>query len=281
MADGTRGLAAAAPRLPASDSLPLQLGAYEGPLDLLLELARAQRVDLTRISILALAEQFAAAVEAAIAGRRVPLSTLGGWLVTAASLLALRARLLLPAGSPANREAEREPAALRRRLADREHVHALAAWLERRPQLGREVFERGPREAEILGPPVADVTELLRACLRLIELPLRERVYRPEPPALWRVPDALARIRVLLAALSAGAALEHLVRPPASLARTPLQRRAALASTLLAALELGREGELTLEQREAFGAIAVRATCETPPRPSYRRRDIRAPLATS
>jgi segregation and condensation protein A len=128
---------------------------------------------------------------------------------------------------------------------------------------------------------VADLTELLRACLRLLALPERERVYRPDPPPLWRVPDALARIRALLAALPAGAALEHFARPPASLARTPLQRRAALASSLLAALELGREGELTLEQREAFGAIAVRATSETRPRPSYRRQGIRAPLATS
>jgi segregation and condensation protein A len=258
MADGARALAAA-PRPPASDSLVLQLGAYEGPLDLLLELARAQRVDLTRISILALAEQFVAAVEAAIAGRRVPLSTLGGWLVTAASLLALRARLLLPAGTPENREAEREAAALRRRLADREHVQALAAWLERRPQLGREVFGRGAPEAEILGPPVADVTELLRACLRLLALPERERVYRPDPPPLWRVPEILVRLRRRLPDLpAAGAPLAQLLPPGGERMATPLQRRAALASTLLAALELGREGELALEQHAAFDAIAVR-----------------------
>jgi segregation and condensation protein A len=256
MADGARGLAVAAPRPPASDDLTLQLGAYEGPLDLLLELARAQRVDLTRVSVLTLAEQFVVAVEAAIAGGRVPLSTIGGWLVTAASLLALRARLLLPAGSPENREAEREAAALRRRLADRAAVRHLAAWLEQRPQLGREIFRRGAREPEPMGPPVADITALLRACLRLLELPARERVYRPNPPALWRVPDAIAQVRGLLAELpSEGMRLAALLPAAGERMATPLQRRAALASTLLAGLELTREGALTLEQHAAFGEI--------------------------
>jgi segregation and condensation protein A len=262
MADGAIEVALEAPRpAPAtSDGPTLRLGAWEGPLDLLLELARAQRVDLTRISMAALAEQFVAAVEAAIAGRRVPLAALGDWLVAAATLLALRARLLLPAGTPENRAAEREAADLRRRLADRAAARALADWLGRRPQLGREVFERGAREAELLGPPVADTTELLRACLRLLELPpARERVYRPSPPLLWRVPDAQARLRALLAALPAGGApLGRFVPRSGERARTPLQRRAALASTLAAGLELARDGALALEQHEAFGEIAVR-----------------------
>jgi segregation and condensation protein A len=247
----------------ASDPPVLRLGAYEGPLDLLLELARAQRVDLTRISILALAEQFVAAVEAATAGRRVPLSALGDWLVAAAALLALRARLLLPAGTPEHREAECEAAALRRRLADREAVRALAAWLERRPQLGREIFERGAREAEILGPPVADVTELLRACLRLLDPPARERVHRPSPPPLWRVPDALARIRALLPGLPAGATLDQLLPPMPAGEGAALWRRSALASTLLAGLELSRDGAVVLEQQAPFGAVRVRPAAES------------------
>ena len=164
------------------DAPQLRLGAYEGPLDLLLDLARAQRVDLTRISVVALVEQFIAAMETAIAARRVPLAAIGDWLVTAATLLALRARLLLPPSSAEAREAEREAAALRRQLASRAQVQAGAAWLERRPQLGREVFGRGARLPEAAGPPVADVTELLRACLRLLQLSPRERVYRPHPP---------------------------------------------------------------------------------------------------
>jgi segregation and condensation protein A len=202
----------------------LRLGAYEGPLDLLLDLARAQRVDLARISVLTLAEQFVAAVEAAIAGRRVPLSALGDWLVAAASLMVLRSRLLLPADTREGREAEREAAALRHRLADREAIRHLAAWLERRPQLGREVFGPGPREPAPPGPPLADITELLRACLRLLELPMHDRVYRPNPPVLWRVPDAIAQVRGLLAGLPPeGVRLAALLPAEARMA-TPLQR---------------------------------------------------------
>lgn len=237
----------------------LRLGSYVGPLDLLLELARAQRVDLAAISIVELAEAFGAAVEQAIAGRRVALSQMADWLVMAAWLLLLRSRLLLPAGSEADRAAQAEAAELRRRLADRAAVRAMADWLERRPQLGREIFGRGAREAAPQPMPLADITELLRACLRLIALPMRQRVYRPNPPPLWRVPDALARIRDLLATLPGhGAPLVHFVPRSGNRAGTALQRRAALASTLMAALELARDGALTLEQEGAFGEIGVR-----------------------
>ena len=84
----------------------LRLGAYEGPLDVLLELARRQRVDFAAISMLSLVEQFVAAVEGAIAGRKVPLGQMGDWLVAAATLMALRVRLLLPADAPERRDAK-------------------------------------------------------------------------------------------------------------------------------------------------------------------------------
>jgi hypothetical protein len=68
----------------------------------------------------------------------------------------------------------------------------LADWLERRPQLGQEVFGRGAAEPATVAQPQTDIVDLLRACLELLELPARETVYRPQPPLLWRVPDALA-----------------------------------------------------------------------------------------
>ncbi|TDG05440.1 segregation/condensation protein A, partial [Paracraurococcus ruber] len=176
----------------------LRLEAWEGPLDLLLELARAQRVDLARVSVAALAAQFATSAEAAIAAGRVPLARVAEWVVMAAWLLALRSRLLLPAGLAEQDEAEREAADLRRRLADREAARRLADWLERRPQLGRAVFGRGAAEPEAAAEPAADLAELLRACLKLLQVPLRERVYRPRPPLLWRAPEALLRLRALL-----------------------------------------------------------------------------------
>jgi segregation and condensation protein A len=124
----------------------LRFEAWEGPLDLLLDLARAQRVDLAQLSIVTLAEQFAAVVDAAIAARRVPLSRLAEWLIMAAWLTLLRSRLLLPVAEAEAAEAQREAADLRQRLASREAARRLADWLERRPQLGREVFGRGEAE---------------------------------------------------------------------------------------------------------------------------------------
>jgi segregation and condensation protein A len=241
----------------------LRLGGYEGPLDLLLELARAQRVDLARLSIVALAEQFAAAVDAAIARRRVPLPRLAEWLIMAAWLALLRSRLLLPAGAEEAAEAAREAAGLRRRLADREAARRLADWLERRPQLGRDVFGRAAAEPTDGAAPAADITELLRACLKLLALPARERVYRPRPPLLWRAPDALARIRALLPGLPAGATLDQLLPPMPAGEGAALWRRSALASTLLAGLELSRDGAVVLEQQAAFGAVRVRPAAES------------------
>jgi segregation and condensation protein A len=238
----------------------LLLGTYEGPLDLLLELARAQKVDLARISVAAMAAQFVAAVEAAIAGQRVPLGQMGDWLVATATLIALRARLLLPAEAPERRDADREAATLRRQLAERETIQRLADWLEQRPQLGRDVFARQWAELreEAGQAPRADITELLRACLRLLAQPLREAPWQPRPPSLWRVPAALAHLRALLATLPPeGLPLAQLVPLPELTGASALQRRAALASMLMAGLEVSREGELELDQVESFGSICV------------------------
>ena len=201
--DRADAFVAAAPAAVGNAGAPaLRLGAWEGPLDLLLELARAQRVDLAQLSIATLAEQFAAAVDAAIARRQVPLSRLAEWHIMAAWLTLLRTRLLLP--ELPDDTAQAEAAGLRQRLADRDAARRLADWLERRPQLGREVFARGEPEPAADAPPAADLTALLRACLTLLELPARERVYRPNPPPLWRVPDALAHMRPAAGGAAAG-----------------------------------------------------------------------------
>ncbi|MDO9712712.1 segregation and condensation protein A [Paracraurococcus lichenis] len=249
----------AAPRAAVGNSgAPvLRFEAWEGPLDLLLELARAQRVDLARISVTDLAAQFVVVLDTAILRRAVPLSRLAEWTIMAAWLLLLRSRLLLPAGTPESAEAEREAADLRRRLADREAARRLADWLERRQRLGREVFARGAAEPEATAEPAADVTELLRACFKLLQVPLRERVYRPRPPQLWRAPEALARLRALLPGLPEGVPLEQLLPPAPAEEGAALWRRSALASTLLAGLELSRDGAIVLEQDAAFEPIRV------------------------
>jgi segregation and condensation protein A len=250
----------------------LRLGLWEGPLDLLLELARAGRVDLARLSILDAAEQSGAALEEAAADGRAPLSRLADWLVMAAHLALLRSRLLLPADGAAGAGADADPEgeALRRRLADREHARRLADWLERRHQLGRDVFARGmPATEQSGGPdkaiPAADTAALFRACLAALEREHAAGPYRPEPLPLWRVPDALARLRRLLPAASPeGAALESFLPDFAGRDPAPtVQRRAALASTLLAGLELEREGSAKLSQTGAFGPVRVTRRCCT------------------
>ncbi len=221
-------------------------------------------MDLARLSILDLVEQSGAALEVALAVGHAPLSRLGDWLVMAAHHARLRSRLLLPADSREGEEARREAEALRRRLADREHVRRLADWLARRPRLGRDVFARGRAtdgsEAREQGAPQADIVALLQACLAVLEEGHGSGSYRPAPLLLWRVPDALARLRRMLPAMApeGGAPLERfLPETPPGRPDTPLQRRAALASTLLAGLELEREGGAVLGQDETFGPVDI------------------------
>jgi segregation and condensation protein A len=277
-ADGGAATAAADERFEEADARPrtaaaagvtgapeLRLGAWEGPLDLLLELARARKVDLAGLSILDLAEQFGAAVQAALASGHAPLSRLGDWLVMAAQLAWLRSRLLLPEDSREGEQARRDAEALRRRLADRAHARRLADWLEARHQLGRDVFARGVAvEAAAAGMdravPTADIAALFRACLAVLERSDRGGSWRPEPLPLWRVPDALARLRRMLPALPEGGTPLERFLPEMGADEAPgaaLRRRAALASTLLAALELEREGSAALSQAAAFARIAV------------------------
>ncbi|KAA2212520.1 segregation and condensation protein A [Teichococcus oryzae] len=237
-----------------SEATPdLRLGAYEGPLDHLLELARGQKVDLARLSILALAEQFADALDAAALDRRIPLSRLGDWLVMAAWLTLLKSRLLLPQDSPEAREAENEAEAFRRRLQNRAFTEAARHWLLRRPQLRHDHWPRGmPEVLEERVGPRADIVELLRACLKLLQQPQRGEAWRPAPPPLWRLPDAMLRLRRLLPEHPGGAPITAFLPPPGAL---PVQRRAALASTFLAGLELAREGEAALDQAAPFAPL--------------------------
>src|SRR5947199_10822422 len=123
--------------------LHLRLDGFEGPMDLLLELARAQKVDLHRISILQLVEQYLAIIEGA---HRVRLDLAADWLVMAAWLAWLKSRLLLPPGTEAAEEGEEAAEVLAGRLVELQAVRDLAVWLGERPQLGVDQFARGAPE---------------------------------------------------------------------------------------------------------------------------------------
>ena len=256
----------------AAEGAPsLVLDGYAGPLPRLLALARAHQVDLARLSLPDLVDQLAAAVHRA--GPSVPLGQRADWLVMAAWLLQLRSRLLLPQDAPAadTADANLEADRLRHGLAGLDAVQALASWLTARPQLGHDVFARG--QPEWAGPNSgpghpADVIEFLWAALALFDadLPAAETApaYRPDWLDLHTVADARARIRRMLPGNPEGYTLDQL-RPQAppdgpvvgASALDTLKRRSAWSSTLVACLELAKQGEVRLGQEGVFAPIQV------------------------
>jgi segregation and condensation protein A len=244
------------------DALVLHLDGFDGPLDLLLDLARSQKVDLARISILGLVEQFLAVVEGA---RRVRLELAADWLVMAAWLTWLKSRLLLPAGTEAAEEGELAAETLAARLEALQAIRAAASWLAARPSLGRDVFARGAPEnlTDVDRSRIAaDMPALIRAYLAAQNRAAAGRTYRPAPVTYWTIKEALARLADLVGSLPDWTSLERFL--PDRLG-TPLERRAALASTLVAGLELARHGELRLHQDAAFAPILISAGREAQP----------------
>ncbi|MBV9249165.1 MAG: segregation/condensation protein A [Acetobacteraceae bacterium] len=240
--------------LPSASGLIVRLEGFEGPLDLLLELARAQKVDLAKISILALVEQYLAVIEGA---RRVRLELAADWLVMAAWLTWLKSRLLVPAGSADSEAGEQAVEALTARLRDLQAIRAAAAWLQVRPQLRRDVFARGAPEdhTEIdRSRLVLELGGLARAYLQGVRRGAKVKLYRPRPLTLWTVQDALHRLGALLGSMPDWISIERFLPEP--LLR-PIERRAALASTLVAGLEMARGGALRLHQDRDFGPILV------------------------
>jgi len=236
--------------------LHLRLDGFEGPMDLLLELARGQKVDLHRISILALVEQYLAIIEGA---HRVRLDLAADWLVMAAWLAWLKSRLLLPPGTDAAEEGEEAAEVLAGRLVALQAVRDLAGWLGVRPQLGLDQFARGTPEdlVEIdRSGLAADLPGLLRAYTAVRRRAAAKRPYQPRRAPFWTVAEALALLGRMLGRVRSWTSLEQFLPPRLA---DPVERRAAVASTLLAGLELARMGAADLRQDAQFGPILVRA----------------------
>jgi segregation and condensation protein A len=242
-----------------SESLHLTLEGFEGPLDLLLELARSQKVDIARISIVALVDQYLAVIEGA---RRVRLELAADWLVMAAWLAWLKSRLLIPPEEAEGEDAEALAEQLADRLVELERMRAAALWLNRRPWLGHDVFARGAPESlrvEDRSGLHADLPALLQAYVAARRRALAKRPYRPKPRKLFTVQEALERLTRLVGALPSWTVLQGFL-PDTIL--DPLERRAALASTLIAGLEMARGGGIEMRQEEAFGPIMLRRRTE-------------------
>jgi segregation and condensation protein A len=253
------------PRVGKGGSPYLTLDGFAGPLDDLLTLARAQKIDLTDISLTALIDQLTTALQQAPTA--TSLGEKGDWVVMAAWLVQLRTRLLLPADAPGQRDATAEADQLRGRLVALAEVQALGFWLEQRPQLGRDAFTRGRPEifgVSVEAGPAIDVVEFLWASLALFDddaAPDTTPTYRPEPLRLHTVAQARERILQRLNEQSDGAPLAQMLpdTPPdtTTTPRRALQHRSGWAVTLVAALELAKQGEVVIEQEAAFQPIRL------------------------
>ena len=243
-------------RVEAGDQLVVDVEGFEGPLDLLLALARTQKVDLAKISVLALAQQYLDFISEA---RRLRLEIAADYLVMAAWLAFLKSKLLLPA-EPSD-EGEPSGAELAALLAFRlKRLHAMrevSAQLMTRKRLGRDVFARGlPEPIRITRQSVydANVYDLLKAYSQQ-----RQRTavtsLRMKPRTVWSLKEARGELERLLGMNLDWAPLDLLI---AEFLVEPELRKTALASSFTATLEMTREGALEIRQAKSFAPLLVR-----------------------
>jgi len=238
-------------------ALMVAVDGFEGPLDLLLTLARNQKVDIAKISILKLAEQYLEFIESA---KKLNLELAADYLVMAAWLAYLKSRLILPQ----EKNPEGEPSAdematrLRWRLQRLDAMRAASTRLMGRERLDRDVFGRGDPEAVNvvkLRTYKDTMYDLLTAYATDRVRKLGGKAYRPHMAPVFHIEEARERLERLLGKISDWSALDRLL---------PLEwqgagrRRSAVASTLLACLELARDGKVEIQQTAPFAEIFVR-----------------------
>ena len=232
----------------------VDLDGFEGPIDLLLALAREQKVDLAKISILALADQYLAYIQQA---RQLRLEVAADYLVTAAWLTYLKSRLLLPQAQDGEEPSAVELAeALALRLRRLDALRRAGAELLARPRLGQQRFARGRPD----GLRVRRRSRFRLALHELLEAYVDQRLRAKEQrltliaPAVFRVEEALRRLTRALGGPDWRNLLSYL---PPDLADERL-RRSALAAHMAACLELARDGVIELNQTSPFGPIFIR-----------------------
>jgi segregation and condensation protein A len=236
-------------------ALVVDVEGFEGPLDLLLVLARQQKVDLAKISILALADQYLAFIEEA---RKLRLELAADYLVMAAWLAYLKSRLLLPdLNAPAGQSAEDMATALALRLKRLEAIRDVAERLFGRPQLDRDVFCRGEPEpiAHIKRPLwSATLYDLLSAYAQQRQRSALAHL-RFAKRTVWSLAEAREALERLIGRSSDWARLdEYLI----SFVVEPSLAPTVFASSFASTLELVREGLMEVHQQGAFAPLYVR-----------------------
>lgn len=237
--------------------LVVDVEGFEGPLDLLLAMARTQKVDLAKISVLALAQQYLVFITDA---RRLRLELAGDYLVMAAWLTFIKSRLLLPAEETEEEEGlsgEEMARMLQFRLQRLQAMREAAAQLMTRKRLGRDIFPRGmPEPIRVLRKSVydANVYDLLKAYALQ-----RQRQgmghFQVKKRTVWSIKEARTELERLLDISIEWAPIDRIL---AEFLVEPELRRTALASGLNASLEMTREGELELRQAKPFAPLLMR-----------------------
>lgn len=237
------------------EALVVDIAGFEGPLDLLLHLARTQKVDLARISVLALVEQYLIFIERA---QRIRLELAADYLVMAAWLAFLKSRLLIPQQAKDDGPSGEEMAtALAFRLKRLEAMRDAATRLVNRNRLGRDVFQRGAPEHIVADRNTGYDASLYDLLTAYASLRQRQAITQVtiEKRTVWSLADARLILARLVGELDDWTALDHfLIRYMTS----PKERRTAIASSFAASLEMVREGRLEIRQDGAFTPIYIR-----------------------
>jgi segregation and condensation protein A len=236
------------------DELNLSLDGWEGPLDLLLELTRSQKVDLAQISILALVEQYLAYLAEA---RALKLEIAADYLVMAAWLAYLKSCLLLPKDPDAEPSPEELAFRLQMRLRRLDAMREAGARLLGRDRIGRDVFVRGaPEGLRLVRKSAWQVSAFdLFAAYGAIKARTQPPMHVVHPRAVMTLEEAIDRVSHMLGFALDWVSLESFLPQTDDLQF----RRSSIASSFLAALELARRGRLELAQDEAFAPIMIKA----------------------
>src|SRR5688572_24511094 len=242
------------PQVAESERLTLDLDGWEGPLDLLLTLARAQKVDLARISILALVEQYLAFISDA---KKLRLEIAADYLVMAAWLAYLKSCLLLPKDPTIEPGPEELAMRLQLRLQRLQAMREAGARLIGRDRVGRDVFLRGRPEGLKVVRRAAWTNDLydLIAAYGIVRARSEPAVHVVTRRPVMTLDEAIHRLERMIGARLEWTALEAFLPDT----QDPEFRRSALASSFVATLELARLGKLRIEQEGTFSTLYVRA----------------------
>ena len=235
------------------EALTLNIDGWEGPLDLLLNLARAQKVDLHQISILALVEQYLAYLEGA---RKLRLEIAADYLVMAAWLAYLKSCLLLPKDPEQDPSPEELALRLQMRLQRLDAMREAGARLMGRDRMGRDVFARGgPEGLRLVRKSAWQVTPFeLFAAYGVVKARAAPAMHVVHDRRVMTLDDAIARVARLVGAHLDWTVLEAFLPET----EDPAFLKSALASSFVAALELARQGRVDIAQDSAFAPLMVR-----------------------